>query len=103
MEIAVIGSDEFTLGFRLAGMKTVFIADQTNYQEKMQEAISDANVGILAASAKDLQEFLPTNYRMKVMESISPVIVPVGGGSKNDLRERVKQVIGVDLYKAEDE
>ena len=44
-----------------------------------------------------------SNYRMKVMESISPVIVPVGGGSKNDLRERVKQVIGVDLYKAEDE
>jgi V/A-type H+-transporting ATPase subunit F len=103
MEIAVIGSDEFTLGFRLAGVKTVFIADQTNYQEKMQEAISDANVGILAASAKDLQEFLPYAYRMKIMESISPVIVPVGGGSKNDLRERVKQVIGVDLYKAEDE
>ena len=39
MEIAVIGSDEFTLGFRLAGVKTVFIADQTNYQEKMQESL----------------------------------------------------------------
>ena len=102
MEIAVIGSDEFTLGFRLAGIRKVFIANKDNYQEKMQEAIADANVGILAASADDLQ-YLPTLYRNKVMDSIRPVIVPVGGEGQSNLRERVKQVIGVDLYKAEDE
>jgi len=101
MEIAVIGSDEFTLGFRLAGVRTVFIADKDNYQEKLQEAMADANVGILAVNAEDLQ-YLPANYRNKVMDSISPVIVPVGG-DQSDLRERVKQVIGVDLYKTEDE
>ena len=101
MEIAVIGSDEFTLGFRLAGVRKVFVADENNYQEKMQEAMADANVGILAASAEDLQK-LPTNFRMRIMESITPVIVSVGG-NQSDLRERVKQVIGVDLYKAEDE
>lgn len=101
MEIAVIGSDEFTLGFRLAGVRLVYLADKENYQEKLQEAMSDANVGILAVNAEDLQN-LPTNYRNKVMDSISPVIVPVGG-NQSDLRERVKQVIGVDLYKTEDE
>ena len=101
MEIAVIGSDEFTLGFRLAGVRLVFVADKENYQEKLQEAMADANVGILAVNAEDLQN-LPTNYRNKIMDSISPVIVPVGG-DQSDLRERVKQVIGVDLYKAEDE
>ena len=101
MEIAVIGSDEFTLGFRLAGVRKVFVATEDNYQEKMQEAMADANVGILAASAEDLQK-LPTNFRMKIMESITPVVVSVGG-NQSDLRERVKQVIGVDLYKAEDE
>ncbi len=101
MEIAVIGSDEFTLGFRLAGVRLVYLADKENYQEKLQEAMSDANVGILAVNAEDLQ-YLPTNYRNKVMDSISPVIVPVGG-NQSDLRERVKQVIGVDLYKTEDE
>ena len=101
MEIAVIGSDEFTLGFRLAGVKTVFIADQTNYQEKMQEAMADANVGILAVNAEDLQ-YLPNNYRIKVMDSIQPVVVPVGG-DQSDLREKVRKVIGVDLFKTEDE
>ena len=101
MEIAVIGSDEFTLGFRLAGVKTVFIADQTNYQEKMQEAISDANVGILAVNADDLQ-YLTAHFKTKVMELIQPVVVPVGG-DQSDLREKVKKVIGVDLFKTEDE
>lgn len=101
MDIAVIGSDEFTLGFRLAGVRRVFIADQTNYQEKMQEAISDANVGILAVNAEDLQ-YLPTNFKTKVMDSIQPVVVPVGG-DQSDLREKVKKVIGVDLFKTEDE
>ncbi len=101
MEIAVIGSDEFTLGFRLAGVKTVFVADQTNYQEKMQEAMSDANVGILAVNADDLQ-YLPNNYRIRIMDSIQPVVVPVGG-DQSDLREKVRKVIGVDLFKTEDE
>ena len=96
MEIAVIGSDDFTLGFRLAGVRTVFVADQTNYQEKMQEAMSDANVGILAVNAEDLQ-YLPNNYRIRVLDSIQPVVVPVGG-DQSDLREKVRKVIGVDLF-----
>lgn len=45
---------------------------------------------------------LPHNIRAKVMNSIQPVVVPVGG-TGNDLREKVKRVIGVDLYKTEDE
>ena len=101
MEIAVIGSDDLTLGFRLAGVRTVFVADQTNYQEKMQEAMSDANVGILAVNAEDLQ-YLPNNYRIRVLDSIQPVVVPVGG-DQSDLREKVRKVIGVDLFKTEDE
>lgn len=101
MDIAVIGSDEFTLGFRLAGVKRVFIADQTNYQEKMQEAISDANVGVLAVNADDLQ-YLAPNFKTKVLDLIQPVVVPVGG-DQSDLREKVKKVIGVDLFKTEDE
>ena len=101
MEIGVIGSDEFTLGFRLAGVRRVFVADKSNDQEKMQEAIADANIGILAVNAEDLQ-YLPANMKTKVLDSIQPVVVPVGG-DQSDLREKVKKVIGVHLYKTEDE
>lgn len=101
MEIAVIGSDEFVLGFRLAGIRRVFVANPDNYQEKMLEAMSQPSIGILAVDAKDLDN-LSIAVRHKVMDSIQPVVVPVGG-DQSDLREKVKRAIGVDLYKTEDE
>jgi V/A-type H+-transporting ATPase subunit F len=101
MEIAVLGSEEFTLGFRLAGIRRVFVASPENYQEKMLEAIAQPTIGILAVDAKDLDNLSPI-IRHKVMDSIQPVIVSVGG-SDDDLREKVKRAIGVDLYKNEDD
>ncbi|MBO5669801.1 MAG: V-type ATP synthase subunit F [Candidatus Methanomethylophilaceae archaeon] len=101
MEIAVIGSDEFVLGFRLAGIRRVFVTNSDNYQEKMLEAMSQPTIGILAVDAKDLVN-LSFQVRQRVNDSIQPVIVPVGG-SDDDLREKVKRAIGVDLYKTEDE
>lgn len=101
MDIAVIGSDEFTLGFRLAGVRRVYVATPENYQDKMLDAMSQQSIGILAVDARDLDN-LSYAVRNKVMDSIQPVVVPVGG-SETDLREKVKRVIGVDLYKEEDE
>ena len=101
MDIAVIGSEEFVLGFRLAGLRRVFVAGPENYQERITEAMADREIGILAVDSKDLQK-LPANVRTKITDSIQPVVVPVGGGGVTDLREKVKRAIGVDLYK-EDE
>lgn len=101
MKIAVIGSEEFTLGFRLAGIRNVFVASPENYQEIMLEAMSQPNIGILAVDAKDLAN-LSHQVKQKVLDSIQPVVVPVGG-DESDLREKVRRVIGVDLYKSEDE
>ena len=101
MQIAVLGSDEFVLGFRLAGIRRVFVANSENYQEKVLEAMSQPTIGILAVDAKDLDN-LSHQVRQKVMDSIQPVVVPVGGDD-SDLREKVKRAIGVDVYKTEDE
>jgi len=101
MDIAVVGSEEFVLGFRLAGLRRVFIADKNNYQSILTKAMADANIGVLAVDAKDLN-YLPQNIRTKVLDSIQPVVVPVGG-DESDLREKVRRAIGVDLYKTEDE
>ena len=79
----------------------MFVANSENYQEKILEALSQSTIGILAVDAKDLDN-LSFQVRNKVMDSIQPVVVPVGG-DESDLREKVKRVIGVDLYKSEDE
>ena len=101
MDIAVIGNEEFVLGFRLAGLRRVFVAHQEDYQERIIEAMQDPEVGILAVDGEDLKNLTP-QMRAKVTDSISPVIVTVGGAGMGDLREKIKRAIGVDVYK-EDE
>jgi len=100
MEIAVIGSEEFVLGFRLAGLRQVFVATPENYESKMHEAVATPEIGILAVDSKDLQLLSP-QFRQKVLDMIQPVVVPVGK-DESDLREKVKRAIGVDLYKTEE-
>ncbi|NLL94303.1 MAG: V-type ATP synthase subunit F [Thermoplasmatales archaeon] len=100
MDIAVIGSEEFVLGFRLAGLRRVYVADAANYRERILEAMAEPSIGILAVDGKDLEN-LPHNIRQRVMDSIQPVVVPVGS-DESDLREKVKRAIGVDLYKTEE-
>lgn len=99
MEIAVLGSEEFVLGFRLAGIKRVYTAGPKDFEHKVLELIADSSLGILAINSSDLEN-LGALARRKVLDSIAPVVVPVGKG-EGDLREKVKRAIGVDLYKTE--
>lgn len=99
MDIAVLGSEDFVLGFRLAGIKRVYSTSQKDYEQDMMKLIEDSSIGILVVDSSD-QERLSAIARRKAMESIAPVVVPVGKG-EGDLREKVKRAIGVDLYKTE--
>lgn len=99
MEFAVIGSDEFVLGFRLAGIRRVYAVHPQEYEQKLLDLVTDPSVGILAINTTDLSKVSPGS-RKRALESISPVVVPVGG-EEGDLREKVRRAIGVDLYKTE--
>ncbi len=94
-----MGSDEFTLGFRLAGVTRVYAVRPDEYEAKLLELTEDSTLGILAINSSDLST-VSANVRKKALESISPVIIQVGG-EEGDLREKVKSAIGVDLYKSE--
>jgi V/A-type H+-transporting ATPase subunit F len=97
MDIAVLGSNEFVLGFRLGGVKRVYTVKPENYEQKLMELIADNTIGVLAIDSVDT-EMLSPNGRKKATESIAPVVVMVGA-KEGDLREKVKRAIGVDLYK----
>ncbi|MGD1060502.1 MAG: V-type ATP synthase subunit F [Methanomassiliicoccales archaeon] len=99
MDIAVLGGEEFVLGFRLAGIKRVYAVGKNDYEQQLLDLLKDSTIGVLAVNSEDLNTVSPTT-RKKAIESIAPVVVPVGGG-EGDLREKVKRAIGVDLYKTE--
>ena len=97
MDVAVLGNEEFVVGFRLGGVKRTYIAKPEQYEHKILELIADQTIGVLAIDSDDIDKLSPT-ARKKVTESIAPVVVMIGK-KEGDLREKVKRAIGVDLYK----
>lgn len=97
MDIAVLGGEEFVVGFRLGGVKRTYSTKPENYEQMIMELIADPTIGVLAIDSDDIDILSPA-ARKKVLESIAPVVVMIGK-KEGDLREKVKRAIGVDLYK----
>ena len=105
-EIAVIGSPEFTTGFRLAGVRVFENVPPEEKAEGMDAAVTrvldDDRVGIVVMHDDDL-EHLSRGVRQSVNASVEPVFVTLGSGEAGGtgLREQIKRAIGIDLM-AED-
>ena len=59
MDIAVLGGEEFVLGFRLAGIKRVYAVGKKDYEQQLLELLKDSTIGVLAVDSKDLNECRP--------------------------------------------
>ncbi|MFC7076670.1 MULTISPECIES: V-type ATP synthase subunit F [Haloarcula] len=100
-EIAVIGSPEFTTGFRLAGVRKFADVPTEEKDEKLDDAVeemlTDDNVGIVVMHDDDM-EHLSRGVRKDAETSVEPVVVTLGSGAGGGgLREQIKRAIGIDL------
>ncbi|OGS45024.1 MAG: V-type ATP synthase subunit F [Euryarchaeota archaeon RBG_13_57_23] len=98
MQIAVVGTEEFVTGFRLAGIRKVYAVAPDKLVETIVKVMDEEDVGILALYTKDLEK-LPPQLRTKMMESVDPVVIPVGL-DEGDMRDKVRRAMGIDLYKS---
>jgi V/A-type H+-transporting ATPase subunit F len=100
-EIAVIGSPDFTTGFRLAGVRKFADIPDSEKDEQLDAAVEgfleDDEVGILVMHDDDV-DHLSRNVRSAVETSVEPVLVTLGGGTgSGGLREQIRRAIGIDL------
>ena len=100
-EIAVVGSPDFTTGFRLAGVRKFSEVDDQEKPERLDDAVSDLlsdeDVGIVVMHDEDL-DHLSRGVRQTVETSVDPVLVTLGGGTgSGGLRDQIKRAIGIDL------
>ncbi|WP_231186056.1 V-type ATP synthase subunit F [Haladaptatus sp. DYF46] len=100
-EIAVIGSPEFTTGFRLAGVRKFENVPDDEKDVDLDEAVSrtleDDDIGIIVMHDDDLTH-LSRNVRNDVETSVEPTLVTLGGGAgSGGLRDKIKRAIGIDL------
>ena len=100
-EIAVVGSPDFTTGFRLAGVRRFESVPDNEKTDALDDAVTsvldDENVGIVVMHDEDT-EYLSRTVRQRVETSVEPVVVTLGGGTgSGNLREQIKRAIGIDL------
>ncbi len=98
VKTAVLGSNEFIVGFQLAGIKDTIEAsgnplnDINNLKRKKEH-------GVVVIEEK-LMESLDKHDRIDVEDSVDPVFIPVSTKVEQDsLKRLIKKSIGVDLWK----
>lgn len=104
-EIGVIGSQEFTTGFRLAGVRRFANVPDDEKEEELDDAVESMlnqdDIGIVVMHDDDM-EYLSHQTRQEVETSVEPVLVTLGGGAgSGGLREQIKRAIGIDLMDEE--
>ena len=98
VKTAVLGSNEFVVGFQLAGIKeTVEVSD--NPLQDINNLKNNKEIGIVVIDEK-IMENLDKHDRIDVEDSVDPVFIPVSTKVEQDsLKRLIKKSIGVDLWK----
>lgn len=99
MELAAVGSASFCLGFRLAGVRKTREAESPgDLGAAVRESLHDPDVGIVVMETDDVRK-LDAPLRRELEKSVRPTLVAIGIDEDTELRERLKQALGVDLWK----
>ncbi len=92
-----MGSEEFVLGFRLAGIRKAVGAVPEELERAVDALLEDEDVGILVLRSDEMAG-LPASLRRRLEVVPQPVVIAVGGAEEEDLRTKVKRAIGIDLF-----
>lgn len=98
VKIAVAGSNEFVVGFQLAGIRDS-IELTSNFYNELKNLRNRRDVGIIVVDEK-IMESLESYQRVEIEASVEPVFIPVSTKVEQDsLKRLIKKSIGVDLWK----
>lgn len=97
VNIAVLGPNEFTVGFQLAGIKeTIEVSD--NPIKDIEELKKRKEIGIVVIDEK-IMESLQEHEREEIEDSVDPVFIPLSTKAEQDsLKKLIKKSIGIELW-----
>ncbi|MBI1935352.1 V-type ATP synthase subunit F [Candidatus Woesearchaeota archaeon] len=98
VKIAVAGTNEFVVGFQLAGIKDTIEFGSNSFAE-LRNLKSRKDLGIVVVDEKIIDS-LDIHQRLDIEASVDPVFIPVSTKVEQDsLRRLIRKSIGVDLWK----
>ena len=99
MEIAVVGSPAFTLGFQLAGLSDLYNPEgEEELHSTLRSLLNNKSVGIMVVDSA-VMSTLPDRLRDQLSASVSPTVLGIGTEEDTTLRKTLRKAIGVDLWK----
>jgi V/A-type H+-transporting ATPase subunit F len=99
MEIAVVGSPAFTLGFQLAGISNLYNPEgEDDLNSVLRSLLNNKSVGIMVVDSAVMAS-LPDRLRDQLSASVSPTVLGIGTEEDTTLRDTIRKAIGVDLWK----
>ena len=99
MELAVIGSQEFTLGFQLAGISNIYNPENNEQMSsQLKSLLNSKEVGIIVIDSS-IMSTLPERLRYQLSASVTPTVLGIGTEEDTTLRDTIRKAIGVDLWK----
>jgi len=99
MEIAIVGTSDFALGFQLAGINNLHSPqDDEACADTLRGLLKTKEVGIVVVDSEILHR-MPERLKIALSNSVSPTVLGIGTGEDNTLREQIRKAIGVDLWK----
>ena len=99
MELAVLGSQEFTLGFQLAGISNIFNPEtEDEMVSQLRSLLNSKDVGIIVIDSA-IMATLPERLKYQLSASVTPTVLGIGTEEDTTLRDTIRKAIGVDLWK----
>ena len=99
MELSVVGSQEFTLGFQLAGISNIFNPENEDEMvSQLRSLLNSKDVGIIVIDSS-IMVTLPERLRYQLSASVTPTVLGIGTEEDTTLRDTIRKAIGVDLWK----
>ena len=99
MEISVVGSPAFTLGFQLAGLSDLHNPEGDEaLHSTLRSLLNNKSIGIVVVDSAMLAD-LPERLRNQLSASVSPTVLGIGTEEDTALRDTIRKAIGVDLWK----
>jgi len=97
VNVAILGSNEFVLGFQLAGIKESIEVSEKPIQD-IEGLKKREDIGIVVVEEKIL-DALQQHKRQEIEDSVDPVFIPLSTKAEQDsLKRLIKKSIGIELW-----
>ena len=98
VKIAVVGGNEFVVGFQLAGIKDIVEISNNPFND-LKNLKQRKEIGIVVVD-ENIMEKLEMHQRLEIEASVDPAFIPISTKVEQDsLKKLIKKSIGVDLWK----